>query len=348
MKSKRNNNFLRKIAKFKLPYVIAEIGINHNGDFSLAKKMILSAKKSGANCVKFQSFKAEEYISCYAPKATYQKKYKKSQLELIKSCELKIETLRKLKKFARQINIDFLCTPFEIKSLKELVKIGIPAIKISSDNLNNIPFLIEVSKTKLPVLLSTGMANLKEVEKAVKIFNKTKSPLLLFQCTSNYPSSIKNSNLEVLKVFRDKFKCLVGLSDHTQSFLPSIIAVTLGAVVIEKHFTLSRKLRGIDQQASLEPNELKDLINKCKQTKIILGNSIKCPTTEELNSIKTVRRSLVASKNLRKGIKIKKDMFEIKRPGTGISPENYKKISGLKLLRNKKKDQVFFWKDFKK
>lgn len=348
MKSKRNNNFLRKIAKFKLPYVIAEIGINHNGDFSLAKKMILSAKKSGANCVKFQSFKAEEYISCYAPKATYQKKYKKSQLELIKSCELKIETLRKLKKFARQINIDFLCTPFEIKSLKELVKIGVPAIKISSDNLNNIPFLIEVSKTKLPVLLSTGMANLKEVEKAVKIFNKTKSPLLLFQCTSNYPSSIKNSNLEVLKVFRDKFKCLVGLSDHTQSFLPSIIAVTLGAVVIEKHFTLSRKLRGIDQQASLEPNELKDLINKCKQTKIILGNSIKCPTTEELNSIKTVRRSLVASKNLRKGIKIKKDMFEIKRPGTGISPENYKKISGLKLLRNKKKDQVFFWKDFKK
>ena len=348
MKSKRNNNFLRKIAKFKLPYVIAEIGINHNGDFSLAKKMILSAKKSGANCVKFQSFKAEEYISCYAPKATYQKKYKKSQLELIKSCELKIETLRKLKKFARQINIDFLCTPFEIKSLKELVKIGVPAIKISSDNLNNIPFLIEVSKTKLPVLLSTGMANLQEVEKAVKIFNKTKSPLLLFQCTSNYPSSIKNSNLEVLKVFRDKFKCLVGLSDHTQSFLPSIIAVTLGAVVIEKHFTLSRKLRGIDQQASLEPNELKDLINKCKQTKIILGNSIKCPTTEELNSIKTVRRSLVASKNLRKGIKIKKDMFEIKRPGTGISPENYKKISGLKLLRNKKKDQVFFWKDFKK
>ena len=348
MKSKKNNNFLDNIAKRKFPYVIAEIGINHNGNLSLAKKMILSAKKSGANCVKFQSFIADQLISKYAPKANYQKKYKKSQLELIKSCELKTESLRKLKNFAKKKNIEFLSTPFEIKSLKELIKIGVPAIKISSDNINNIPFLIEVSRTKLPVLLSTGMANMNEVEKAVKIFKKTKSPLLILQCTSNYPSSIENSNLEVLRVFKKKFKCFVGLSDHTQSSLPSIIATALGALVIEKHFTLSRRLSGIDQQASLEPNELKDLINKCKETKMTLGSPKKFPTIEELNSIKVARRSLVISKNLKKGIKIKKDMFEIRRPGTGISPENYKKIIGMKLLRNKKKDEVIFWKDLKR
>ncbi len=348
MKSKKNNNFLNNIAKRKFPYIIAEIGINHNGNLRLAKKMILSAKKSGASCVKFQSFVADKLISKYAPKANYQKKYKQSQLELIKSCEFKTESLRKLKNFAKKNNIEFLSTPFEIKSLRELVKIGVPAIKISSDNINNIPFLIEVSRTKLPVLLSTGMANMNEVGRAVRIFKKTNSPLIVLQCTSNYPSSIENSNLEVLKVFKKKFKCLVGLSDHTQSFLPSIIATALGAVVIEKHFTLSRKLRGIDQQASLEPNELRDLVNKCKETKMTLGSPKKLPTSEELNTIKVARRSLVISKNLKKGIKIKKNMFEIKRPGTGISPENYKKIIGMKLLKNKKKDEVIFWKDLKK
>ena len=348
MKSKKNNNFLNNIAKRKFPYIIAEIGINHNGNLRLAKKMILSAKKSGASCVKFQSFVADKLISKYASKANYQKKYKQSQLELIKSCEFKTESLRKLKNFAKKNNIEFLSTPFEIKSLRELVKIGVPAIKISSDNINNIPFLIEVSRTKLPVLLSTGMANMNEVGRAVRIFKKTNSPLIVLQCTSNYPSSIENSNLEVLKVFKKKFKCLVGLSDHTQSFLPSIIATALGAVVIEKHFTLSRKLRGIDQQASLEPNELRDLVNKCKETKMTLGSPKKLPTSEELNTIKVARRSLVISKNLKKGIKIKKNMFEIKRPGTGISPENYKKIIGMKLLKNKKKDEVIFWKDLKK
>tara|TARA_B100000886_G_C20412356_1_gene487671 strand:+ start:313 stop:1356 length:1044 start_codon:yes stop_codon:yes gene_type:complete len=347
MKLKKNSNFLDKISKSKFPYVIAEIGINHNGDLTLAKKMILSAKKSGANCVKFQSFKADKLISKYAPKANYQKKYKKTQLELIKSCEFKIEKLRELKNFARKKKIDFLCTPFESSSLKELLNIGIPAIKISSDNINNIPFLIEASKTKLPILLSTGMANLKEVGKAVKIFKKTKNPLLLFQCTSNYPSSIENSNLKVLKTFKKRFKCLVGLSDHTKSFLPPIIAISLGALVIEKHFTLSRKLKGIDQQASLEPNELKDLIDKCRETIIALGNSLKSPTSEEANSIKTARRSLVASKDLKKGIRISNHMFEIKRPGTGISPENFKKIIGMRLLKDKKEDQVIFWKDLK-
>mgnify|MGYP001437376041 FL=1 len=191
------------------------------------------------------------------------------------------------------------------------------------------------------------MANWSEVQKAVNIFKKTKSPLLVFQCTSNYPSKLKNSNLAVIKEFSKKFNCPVGLSDHTQSILPAIIATSLGAVAIEKHFTLSRNLPGIDQKASLEPKELKLLVEKCREVKLALGDKIKKPTPEELNSIKTIRRSLIINRDLKKGTIIKKNMIEIKRPGTGIKPENYNKIIGMKLTKNKKNDEIIFWKDLK-
>ena len=349
MKSKRNNNFLRKIAKFKLPYVIAEIGINHNGDFSLAKKMILSAKKSGANCVKFQSFKAEEYISCYAPKATYQKKYKKSQLELIKSCELKIETLRKLKKFARQINIDFLCTPFEIKSLKELVKIGVPAIKISSDNLNNIPFLIEVSKTKLPVLLSTGMANLNEIKMALGVIafgyigdertpsiksfeeafnsiegkNLLKEKVHLLHCTSEYPAPLEEVNLNAIQFLKKEFGLNVGYSDHTLGIDVALGAVALGAEVIEKHFSLSRDSEGPDHKASLEPDELSLMISKIRQMEIALGKEEKIRTPSEMKNLKIARKSIVAEKTINPGDQFSTFNISIKRPGIGMQPISF-------------------------
>ena len=251
-----------------------------------------------------------------------------------------------MKKFSKK-NIDFLCTPFETRSLKELVKIGIEGIKISSDNLNNTPFLIEAGKTKLPILLSTGMGNYQEVENAVKIFQKYKNPLLIFQCTSNYPANLKNSNLAVLTKFKKNFKCSIGLSDHTQSVTPALVAISLGAVAIEKHFTLSRKLKGIDQKASIEPKELSHLVNKCIEAKLALGKDNKVPSDEEKNSIKNIRRSIVAMFNLRKGTKIKKEMITIKRPGFGISPDNFKKIIGKKLKKKQKKGRNNFWKDFK-
>lgn len=339
------NNFIQKILETKNPYIIAEIGINHNGNLNLAKKMIKSAKLNGAHCVKFQKFIADDYISRYAQKAGYQKTdkkvVKKSQLEIIKSCELNINQLKILKKFCKKHKIDFLCTPFEQKSLSELVKINIEAIKISSCNLNNIPFLKEAANSKLPILLSTGMGELQEVKEAVKIFKNKGNPLMIFQCTSNYPSKIENANLSVLESYKKLFKCPVGFSDHTSSMIPAIVSVAKGAVAIEKHFTLSRKLPGIDQNASIEPNELRKLSNLTSLSKICIGSPLKKRSKEEIDTVKSLRRSLVAAENLKKGTKIKRSMISIKRPGSGLPTTFIKKIIGLKLRKNIKKDQLF-------
>jgi N,N'-diacetyllegionaminate synthase len=345
------NNFITKnIVNSKSPYIIAEIGINHNGNLELAKKMIKAAKKSGAHCVKFQKFIANNYISKFAQKASYQKNDKKvsqkSQLEIIKSCELSISQLKILKKFSEKLKVDFLCTPFEIDSLKELIKIKISAIKISSCNLNNIPFLLEAAKSKLPILLSTGMGNLQEVKDAVKIFKRFKNPLLVFQCTSNYPSNIKNANISVLTSYQKLFKCPVGFSDHTSSMIPAIVSISKGAVAIEKHFTLSRSLPGIDQKASIEPNELKELVEATKQAKNSIGSSVKKRTDEENDTLKSLRRSLVAAQDLKKGTRINSLMINIKRPGTGLATIYLKKIVGLKLKKNIKKDELFKLKNF--
>ena len=344
------NNFIQKILSNKEPYLIAEIGINHNGNLNLAKKMIKSAKLNGAHCVKFQKFIADDYISRYAQKARYQKNDKKvinkSQLEIIKSCELNINQLKILKKFCKKQKIDFLCTPFEQKSLSELLKINVEAIKISSCNLNNIPFLKEAAKSKLPILLSTGMSDLHEVKQAVKIFKNNGNPLLIFQCTSNYPSKIENANLSVLDSYKKLFGCPVGFSDHTSSMIPAIVSVAKGAVVIEKHFTLSRKLRGIDQNASIEPNELRELSNLTKLSKICIGSSLKKKSKEEIDTLKSLRRSLVAADNIKKGTKINISMISIKRPGNGLPTTFLKKIVGLKLKKNIKRDQLFKISDF--
>ncbi len=339
-----------KILNSKNPYIIAEIGINHNGNLNLAKKMILSAKKNGAHCVKFQKFIADNYISQFAQKAGYQKNdkkvSKKTQLEIIKSCQLNIDQLKILKKFAKKNKVDFLCTPFESISLWELVKIKIDAIKISSCNLTNIPFLKEAAKTKLPILLSTGMGELNEVKEAVKIFRKSGNSLLLFQCTSNYPSKVKNANLSVLSSYKKLFRCPVGYSDHTASMIPAIVSVSKGAVVIEKHFTISRKLPGIDQKASIEPKELKDLVSATKEAKESLGSPEKKMTKEEEDTSKSLRRSLVAAINIKSKTKLSNFMIAVKRPGTGLSTNYLKKIVGLKLKRNIKKDTLFKLKDF--
>ena len=271
---------------------------------------------------------------------------KKSQLDIIKACELDIDTVHQLKKFSKKIGIDFLCTPFEVESLRSLVSINIEAIKISSCNLTNFPFLKEAAKTKLPILLSTGMASLKEVKDAVKIFKKYKNPLLLFQCTSNYPAKIENANLSVLKTYKKLFNCPVGYSDHTSSAVPAICATTLGAVAIEKHFTLSRSLPGIDQKASIEPYELKELVKLTYQAQKSLGDPIKKRTSDEKDTIKSLRRSLVAIFELKKGQIISRNMIGIKRPGTGLPTKYLPKIIGSKLLRNKKKDDIFKLKDF--
>ncbi len=345
------NNFLQKnILSKKKPYIIAEIGINHNGNINLAKKMILSAKKNNADCVKFQKFIADDYISSKAHKANYQKKdntvRKKSQLQILKSVELNKKEILELKRFSKKKNIDFLCTPFEVNSLRSLVSIKIEAIKISSCNLTNIPFLKEAANTKLPILLSTGMGNLEEVKNAMRIFKKSKNPILLLQCTSNYPADLKNANLRVLNTYKKLFKCPVGYSDHTPTNVSAIAAVSLGAVVVEKHFTLSRKLPGIDQKASIEPKELKDLAKQTNDAYKALGSPLKTMSYEEKNTFKSLRRSLVAKIDLKKGQEINHNMISIKRPGNGLPTKYIKTILGKKLRITKRKDELFSLKDF--
>lgn len=340
----KNNVYNNIIKKKGSPYFIAEIGINHNGNYELAKKMVQSAKESGADCVKFQSFKAEKYISVFAQKANYQLKSKlhksNSQLEIIKNCEFSIEKMKKIKKFCHKINIDFLCTPFEIYSFKELLGIGEKTIKISSCNLTNIPFLREVSKHKVQSLLSTGMSNFNEVVEATSIFEENKVNIGLFQCTSNYPSKFENSNLNVIDTYKKIFNYPIGFSDHNKSSLPAIVATTLGISMIEKHFTLSRKLPGVDQAASIEPKELKELISDLKKINIIKGDNKKNLCEEEINTQKSLRRSLVASRFLKAGRKIKKSDISIKRPGTGISPKYLDFIIGKTIKKSIFRDQI--------
>jgi N,N'-diacetyllegionaminate synthase len=343
------NHFVDKIIQANNPYVIAEAGINHNGDVNLAKEMIVAAYESGADCIKFQSFIADKYISKKAGKAAYQKQSSvqdKSQYEIIKSCEISKEGTKELFEYTKKIDIDFLSTPFELWSFRMLMELKVPAIKISSCNLTNYPFLKEVAQSKIPVLLSTGMSNLTEVTKAVEIFKESGSPFILFQCTSNYPSKIENANLRVIPLFRHLFDVPVGFSDHTPTATAAIAAVALGAVAIEKHFTLSRGLPGIDQKASIEPKELKQLVTSVRECYAALGSPLKKRTDEEEETRIALRRSLVASRDINAGEVLNQDMVAIKRPGNGLPPDFLPQLLGRKLTRSVKEDEILRLDDF--
>ena len=338
-----------KITSSKYPYVIAEIGINHNGNMVLANEMIDAAKNAGADCVKFQSFIADEYISPFADKASYQKQKDvatESQKDIIKNCEVTLDQIIELRAYCVRVGIDFLSTPFELFSLRGLIELDIEAIKISSCNLTNYPFLKEAAKSKKPILLSTGMGDITEVTKAVEIFKINKSPLLLFQCTSNYPSKIKNANLRTLKTYQQLFEIPVGFSDHTTSNTAAIAAVALGAVVVEKHFTLSRELPGIDQKASIEPNELEQLVVVLRDARKSLGSPIKFQTDEEKDTSKSLRRSLVAARDISAGEILDESMMKIMRPGTGLSTEFISIIIGKKFSKSIKQFELIKFDHF--
>ena len=338
-----------RIAEGEHPYVIAEIGINHNGDVGLAREMIDAAAENGADCVKFQTFIVDKYISPVAGKADYQVQDDfegQSQGEIIKACELPIEQLGALRDYAAQKGIDFLSTPFEVWSLRALLNLGLPALKISSCNLTNYPLLEEAAASGMPIFLSTGMGSQEEVIRAVRIFKETGSPLLLFQCTSNYPSRPENANLRVIETYRRLFEVPVGLSDHTPTHTTCIAAAALGAVAFEKHFTLSRDLPGIDQQASMEPHELKELVGLVREARAALGSPIKARTPEEDNTAAALRRSLVAARDLEPGEALSDDKVMIMRPGTGLAPEYLQRLIGRRLTRAVKANALLSLDDF--
>ena len=283
--------------------VIAEAGVNHNGNINLAKKLIDVASKAGADYVKFQTFDVDQLILKNTKTASYQKRNLKndiSQYKMLKKYQLTDNNHKELLKYSKKKKIKFLSTAFEEKSLRLLTKYNLDYIKIPSGEITNYPFLKQISKLKKKILLSTGMATLGEIRQAVKALRKNKKDITILHCTSDYPANLKDLHLNFIKKLKN-FGCDVGYSDHSSSVITPSIAVTLGCKVVEKHFTLSKKLRGPDHKASLEPRELKEMISLIRETEKMLGLNDKIITDSEQKTKLLVRKSLVANNDIKKG-----------------------------------------------
>lgn len=325
-------------------FIIAEAGDNHNGDINLAYKLIDEAKNSGADAVKFQTFITEDIICKNAEMAEYQKAntgIEESQFDMVKKLELSFADFVKLRKYADKKGIRFLTTAFDLKSLKFIVdELKVDCLKIPSGEITNYPYLVECGKTKLPIILSTGMCELNEIKDAVKILKKNGAKdITILHCTTEYPAPLESVNLLAMNTLKEKFGCKVGYSDHTKGIDVPCYAVAMGAEVIEKHFTLDKNLPGPDHKASLEPSELKAMVDKIRELQVILGNGDKKPQEAEKKNISIARKSIVASCDIKAGEKFTTENLACKRPGDGISPMNWKKIIGKKAKRDFNKDE---------
>ena len=316
--------------------IIAEAGINHNGSVKLAKKMIKIASDAGADFVKFQIFKTGKITTKTAPQADYQIKNtrkKTSQYNMIKGLELNLKHFKILFNYCKKMKIKFLASCFDDESVQEYMKMGGRIFKIASGEITNLSLLEYIGKQNKEVILSTGMSTISEIKKALYILIKKgtkKKNISILQCTTDYPCKIDEVNLLVIPMLYKNFKTKVGFSDHTQGYEASIAAVALGAKIIEKHFTINKKLNGPDHMASLDPLELENFVKAIRITEKALGNKKKKPTKNEIKNIKIVRRSLVAKKKIRIGDIFSFDNIAIKRPGDGISPMKIRKILGKK------------------
>ncbi len=325
-------------------FIIAEAGVNHNGDVNIARKLIDVAREAGADAVKFQTFTAEEVVTPGAEKAGYQKETtspEESQLDMIKKLELSEKDFEDLFNYARKKGIIFLSSPFDKGSADLLDRLGLPAFKIASGEINNFPFLKYVAAKGKPMILSTGMSTLKEVAEAVDVIrNEGIEEIVLLHCVSCYPARIEDTNLRVMETLRQAFDLPVGLSDHSLGIIVPIAAVVLGACVIEKHFTLDKNLPGPDHRASLEPGELKEMVRAIRDVEKALGDGVKQPTAEEEEVKKVARRSIIARVDISEGVIITQDMLVLRRPGTGIEPKNLDKVVGKKAKRKIKSGEL--------
>lgn len=324
--------------------IIAEAGVNHNGDINLAKKLIEQAAKAGADVVKFQTFKANSCVSVSAKKAKYQLETtakEESQLEMIEKLELSYESHFELMKHCKKHGIAFLSTPFDLESVEFLRGLDLPYFKIPSGEITNLPYLKAVAKCKKRVLLSTGMANLGEIEAALTILRKNGTRnITLLHCNTEYPTPFEDVNLNALKTLKEAFKLEVGYSDHTEGIVASLGAVALGAVVIEKHFTLDKTMEGPDHRASLEFEELKALCKGIRELEKALGSGIKKASKSEAKNKIIARKSLVAKREIQKGEKFSEQNLTTKRPGSGISAMRYEEYLGKRALKTYKKDEL--------
>jgi N,N'-diacetyllegionaminate synthase len=315
-------------------FIIAEAGVNHNGELKTAKRLVDAAVEAGADAVKFQTFIAEQVVSPSAPKADYQLKTTsehESQLEMIKNLELSSDDHHQLQKYCQKNNILFLSTPFDQDSVVLLEKLHIPAYKIGSGDITNWPFLEYIALKRKPIILSTGMSTLSEVEEAVGVIqNAGNKQIILMHCVSNYPADPCDVNLRAMLTMEKAFQIPVGYSDHTLGIEVPMAAVALGACVIEKHLTLDRTMSGPDHQSSLEPNIFREMVAGIRTVELSLGHGRKEPAASEINTAKAARRSLVAAQNITKGTVIEERHIAIKRPGTGLPPRMLASIIGKK------------------
>ena len=330
-------------------FIIAEAGVNHNGDFNLAKKLVDMAVECGADAIKFQTFKAEESTGAYVEKAEYQMEnmpVEESQLEMIRKLELPFEQFREIQSYCKEKGILFISTPDGTESLNFLVSLNVPIIKIGSTEVSNVEYLKEIGATGKEIILSTGMSNLGEVEKAINILKSTGNQnVKIMQCTTDYPTAVEDVNLRAMVTMREAFKVPAGLSDHTVGNEAAIAAVALGAEFIEKHITLDTEMEGPDHKASMGPVEFKEYVTAIRNTEKLLGDGIKRPTAREVLIMKDVRRSIVAKETLKKGTVIEKNMLAYKRPGNGIRPELAEVIVGRTLNKDINTDQLIMWED---
>jgi N,N'-diacetyllegionaminate synthase len=326
-------------------FIIAEAGVNHNGRMDLAYRLVDIAVQAGANAIKFQCFVTEELVTPETQKADYQIKTTsdvKSQFDMLKALELPAEGQEKLKEYCTEKQILYLCTPYETTSVDMLEKMDISAYKIASTDITNIPFLRYIAGKGRPVILSTGMSTLAEVEEAVTTLNSAGlgGKIILLHCTSEYPAPIQEVNLRAILTMQQAFSCLVGFSDHTAGLGASPWAVALGACVIEKHFTLDRDLPGPDHRASLTPDELSELVHTVRQVELSIGDGVKQPMPSELKNKPLMQKSLVARCHIRAGERITPDRLTCKRPGFGLSPSWFDRIIGKRVVSDISQDEI--------
>lgn len=324
-------------------FIVAEAGVNHNGEVRLAKKLINVAKKAGADAVKFQVFKAEDTVTRTAGKAAYQKKgtRKEPQYKMLKKLELTKSEFKQLADYAKRKKIIFLASAFDKGSVDLLSELNVPAFKIPSGEITNLPLLRHVASKGKPIIMSTGMSTLGEIAEALEVIKRGGAKdVILLHCVSDYPTKMEEINLRAIETLKRAFGGLVGLSDHTVGITIPIAAAALGAVMIEKHFTLDKKLPGPDHKASLEPGELEEMVIRIREVEKALGSGIKEPTRGEHDVKRAVRRSIVAKVDIPRGAEITEEMLAFKRPGIGLEPKYVEKVVGKRARRDIKADEL--------
>ncbi len=330
-------------------FIIAEAGVNHNGSLDIAKHLIDKALEAGADAVKFQSFKSEKVVTSTAPKAEYQlltTNPNESQLDMIRPLELSVEAHRELQAYSKQQGILFISTPFDEESADLLEELKVPLFKIPSGEITNWNFLKYVARKGKPLIVSTGMSYLSEVEEALRVIRQVGcEQLVLLHCVSNYPANPVEANLRAMHSMATALQVPVGYSDHTPGIEVALAAVALGACVIEKHFTLDKNLLGPDHKASLDPQELQALVKGVRSVELALGNGLKQPTESETNTRAIARRSIAVTYDVVKGTVLQPEMLTALRPASGISPTQQDLVIGRKVTRSLKAGQIICWSD---